>query len=44
LIGSVVVGNYSYINNSIISWNCTVGRNVRIEGLTAIAEDCEIKD
>ena len=38
------MGDYTFINNTIISWGCSIGNNVRIEGLTAIAEDCEIKD
>jgi len=30
LIANSTIGNYSHINNTIISWNCTIGSNVRI--------------
>ena len=44
IIADTTVGDFSYINNTIISWGCSVGDNVRIEGLTAIAEDCEVSN
>lgn len=34
----------SWIDNSIISWNCNIGSWVRIEGLTVIAEHVTIND
>ena len=44
IIADTNVGDYSYISDTIISWGCAIGKNVRIEGLTAIAEDCEVRD
>ena len=44
LIADCVVGTNAYINNCIISWSCTIGNWSRIEGLTVIGEDVEIKD
>lgn len=44
IIADTTVGDYSFVSDTIISWGCAVGKNVRIEGLTAIAEDCEIRD
>lgn len=34
----------SWIDNSLISWNCVIGEWVRIEGLTVIAEHVKIAD
>ena len=34
----------TWIDNSIISWNCQIGSWVRIEGLTVIAEHVKIAD
>jgi mannose-1-phosphate guanylyltransferase len=39
-----VVGESAYIDNSIISWKCKVGKWVRIEGLTCLAEEVEVRD
>lgn len=44
IIADTTVGDFTFISDSIISWGCQIGSNVRIEGLTAIAEDCEVKD
>jgi mannose-1-phosphate guanylyltransferase len=44
IIADTSIGDYTYISDTIISWGCTIGSNVRIEGLTAIAEDCEVKN
>ena len=38
------IGKGCSIDNSIISWGCSVGNWVRIEGLTSIAEDVKVKD
>jgi mannose-1-phosphate guanylyltransferase len=44
IIANTTVGDNTFIRDTIISWNCSIGSNVRIEGLTAIAEDCEVRD
>lgn len=44
IIGRTKVGQNSFLNNSIISWKCKIGNWVRVEGLTCIAEEVEIKD
>jgi mannose-1-phosphate guanylyltransferase len=44
ILGNTTVGKGSFIENSIISWRCKVGEWVRIEGLSCIAEEVEIKD
>lgn len=38
------IKQYSWVNNSIIGWNSTVGKWVRIEGITVLGEDVHIKD
>lgn len=38
------IGKGCYIENSVISWGCSVGDWVRIEGLSAVAEDVKIKE
>ena len=38
------IGKGCYIENSVVSWSCSVGDWVRIEGLSAIAEDVKIKE
>jgi len=40
---SVVKAN-SWIGNSIIGWSCTIGRWTRLEGVTVLGEDVQIKD
>ena len=30
LIADTIVGDYTFINNTIISWGCSIGNNVRI--------------
>lgn len=38
------IGKGCSVENSIISWGCSVGNWVRIEGLSSIAEDVKIRD
>jgi len=35
---------HSWISDSIIGWNCTIGKWVRIEGTTVLADDVQVKD
>jgi len=35
---------HSWISDSIIGWQCTIGKWVRIEGVTVLAEDIQVKD
>jgi len=35
---------HSWISGSIIGWNCTIGKWVRIEGVTVLADDVQVKD
>jgi NDP-sugar pyrophosphorylase family protein len=44
LVGSCSIGTGAFIDNSIISWKCKVGRWVRIEGLTCLAEEIEVRE
>ena len=39
-----VVGNNSWINNSIIGWECNIGKWVRMEGCSVLGEDVLVKD
>jgi len=39
-----VVKQSAWISNSIIGWDCTVGKWCRIEGLTVLGEDVQIRD
>ena len=43
LAGSLIQG-HSLIQGSIIGWKCKIGRWVRIEGLSVLGEDVQIKD
>jgi mannose-1-phosphate guanylyltransferase len=35
---------HSWISGSIIGWNCTIGKWVRIEGVSVLADDVQVKD
>lgn len=43
LAGSTI-GAHSWIRGSIIGWRCRIGRWVRIEGLTVLGENVQVKD
>jgi len=38
------IGDYTLIQGSLIGWKSTIGKWVRINGLTVIAEDVQVKD
>lgn len=38
------VGSHSWINNSMIGWDSSVGKWCRVEGITVLGEDVSIKD
>lgn len=44
ILPRTVVQGYSLIQGSIIGWQNTIGKWVRINGLTVTAEDVQIKD
>jgi len=44
VMSNTKVKAHSWISDSIIGWQCTIGRWVRIEGGTVLAEDVQIKD
>jgi mannose-1-phosphate guanylyltransferase len=44
ILSNTTVKAHSWIDGSIIGWNSTIGKWVRIEKLTVVAEDVQIKD
>ena len=44
LLDGTEVGAHSLINGSIIGWRNTLGRWVRVEGLSVLGEDVQVKD
>ncbi|KAF0739733.1 hypothetical protein AaE_008790 [Aphanomyces astaci] len=44
LLRDVTVRSNSWIHNSIIGWGSTIGRWCRVEGLTVLGEDVQVKD
>ncbi|KAL7674768.1 hypothetical protein ACOME3_001043 [Neoechinorhynchus agilis] len=38
------INSHSWISNSIIGWNCRIGRWTRIENVSVLGEDVKIKD
>lgn len=44
LMRGVTVRANSWINSSIIGWESTIGRWCRIEGITVVGEDVQVKD
>lgn len=41
--GSKIKAN-TWISGTIIGWKCIIGKWVRIEGVTVIAEDVQVQD
>ena len=39
-----VVKSNAWVSSTIIGWNCVVGRWTRLEGVTVLGEDVQIKD
>lgn len=44
LLSDTTVKGHSFIKNSIIGWSSTIGKWVRIDGLTVLAKDVTVKD
>jgi len=44
LLPGVTIKNYSYVSDSIIGWDSTIGRHCRLEGLCLLGEDVTVKD
>ena len=44
VLSGSVIGENSWVSESVIGWNCTLGRWVRIEGVSVCGEDVQIKD
>jgi len=40
----VKIGKSSWINSTIIGWDCSVGKWVRMEGVTVLGEDVHVND
>lgn len=43
-MSNATVRDHSWIANSIIGWNSTVGRWTRVENITVLGDDVTIKD
>ena len=44
IFGKTQVKGHAFIRNSIIGWQSIIGQWVRIEGVSVVAEDVQIKD
>jgi mannose-1-phosphate guanylyltransferase len=44
VLSGSIIGENSWISESVIGWNCRIGRWVRIEGVSVCGEDVQIKD
>lgn len=44
ILSQVKIKSNSWIENSIIGWRCTIGRWVRMEGVTVLGEDVFVAD
>ncbi|KAL5111311.1 Mannose-1-phosphate guanyltransferase beta [Taenia crassiceps] len=44
LLRGCKVRNHSWVSNSIIGWNCCVGKWVRMENVSVLGEDVEVVD
>ena len=44
ILKGATVSENSWINSSIIGWNSTIGKWVRIEGISVLAERVEVQD
>lgn len=44
ILGKCTIGEYSYINGSIVGWGSSIGKWSRIEGLSVFGEEVTIKD
>eukprot|EP00921_Rhytidocystis_pertsovi_P013779 GHVQ01022377.1.p1 GENE.GHVQ01022377.1~~GHVQ01022377.1.p1 ORF type:complete len:376 (+),score=42.64 GHVQ01022377.1:268-1395(+) len=44
LMTGVCVKDYSWVNETIVGWQCTIGKWVRIEGLSVVGEDVQIQN
>ena len=44
VLAGTTIGAHSWINGSIIGWRCRIGNWVRIEGLSVLGENVQVKD
>lgn len=44
ILGETEIKDHAFIRNSIIGWQCVIGHWVRIEGVSVVAQDVQIKD
>ena len=44
IFDDTIIGDYSYVADSIISWKCKLGNWARVEGLSVFAEEVEVKE
>lgn len=44
ILRDATIRSHSWLENCIIGWRCTVGRWVRMEGITVLGEDVIVKD
>ncbi|EGR27923.1 mannose-1-phosphate guanyltransferase mpg1, putative [Ichthyophthirius multifiliis] len=44
VLSNCTIKAYTWVKDSIIGWDCSVGKWVRIEGLSVLGEDVHIKD
>jgi mannose-1-phosphate guanylyltransferase len=44
ILAGTKIHGYTFIQGSIIGWRNTIGKWVRIQGLTVTAEDVQVKD
>jgi len=44
IMDNSVIKSNSWVSSTIVGWNCVVGRWARLEGVTVLGEDVQIKD
>ena len=44
IMDNTTVKANSWITSSIVGWNCTIGRWVRMEGVSVLGEDVQVSD
>lgn len=44
ILNKTIIKGHAFIRNSIIGWQSIIGQWVRIEGVSVVAEDVQIKD
>jgi len=44
ILAGTKIGNFSWIRNAIVGWNSTIGRWTRMEGISVLGDDVQVRD